>query len=121
MAKLGGKGLFDNKISQGMDKPVMGRPKVHGDDVEKVTLTVDKDSIDALDKIGLAIRINRRKVVDRGAIVRAMLKVCLSMNADLNSCEDEAEIEKRLKESIKKEMELRSRQMDLFLPKCPKV
>jgi len=112
MAKLGGKGLFDKKVEQTENKPVMGRPKVHVNTVEKVTLTVDRDSIDALDKIVLAIRFNRRKVVDRGAIVRAMLKVCLSMNADLNSCDSEAEIEKRLKESIKKEIELKSRQMD---------
>lgn len=121
MAKLGGKGLFDNRESQRGEKFVMGRPKVHGDNVEKVTLTVDKDSIDALDKIGLAIRINKRKVVDRGAIVRAMLKVCLSMNADLNSCESEAEIEKRLKESIRKEVELKSRQTNFVASRCLEV
>jgi hypothetical protein len=121
MAKLGGTALFEKKVERTENKPVMGRPRVHGDAVEKVTLTLDKDSIDALDKIGLAIRINRRKVVDRGAIVRAMLKVCLSMNADLNSCDSEAEIEKSLKESIKKEIELKSRQMDLFPPKCQQV
>ena len=77
-----------------------GRPKQHSD-MKKVTLTVSHDQIIWLDRLATDIREASRSIIDRGAIIRALIKALESSNLNLTHCANEIEILETITRKLK--------------------
>lgn len=85
------------------DKTIIEREKPkQPSDMKKITLTVSHDQIIWLDRLTTDIRATSRAIIDRGAIIRALISALESSNLNLTHCANETEmletITKKLKE-----------------------
>lgn len=73
-----------------------GRPKHLSDDMTKTTLTISLRQLVWLDRLCSTIRENSRAIVDRGAIIRALIDALEECMLDITHCSSEEEIQKTI-------------------------
>jgi hypothetical protein len=80
-----------------------GRPKQLVENMTKTTLTIGLDQLIWLDRLSSSIRETSHAIIDRGAIIRAIITTIEKSGINITSCKNEEDIVEILINHLKKD------------------